>query len=66
MTFTCAVAGFFVFACTAPDPVPPAARFCVAGGIVRYSAADTTETRRQLRAANARFRAVCDDRPRGG
>lgn len=27
MTFTCAAAGFFVFACTAPDPVPAVARF---------------------------------------
>lgn len=61
MTFTCAAAGFFVFACTAPDPVPAAARFCETAALVRYSAQDTPETRRQLRVANAKYRAVCPD-----
>ncbi len=59
MTFTCAAAGFFVFACTAPDPVPAAARFCETATLVRYSTQDTPETRRQLRIANAKYRAVC-------
>lgn len=62
MTFTCAAAGFFVFACTAPDPVPSAARFCQSASLIRYSANDTAETRRQLRIANARYRAACGDR----
>lgn len=61
MTLTCAV-GFFVMTCTAPDPVPAAARFCETAALVRYSAQDTGETRRQLRVANAKFRAVCGDR----
>lgn len=60
MTFTCTAAGLFVFACTAPDPTPPAARFCETAVLVRYSAQDTAETRRQLRVANAKFRAVCE------
>ncbi|KQP62792.1 hypothetical protein ASF52_21175 [Methylobacterium sp. Leaf112] len=61
MTFTCAAAGFFVFACNAPDPMPAAARFCETAALIRYSAQDTTETRRQLRVANAKFRAVCGE-----
>lgn len=60
MMFTCAAAGFFVFSCTAPDPVPNAARFCQTAALVRYSAKDTAETRRQLRVANAKYRAVCE------
>ncbi|MBX9933248.1 MAG: hypothetical protein K2Y56_17225 [Methylobacterium sp.] len=60
-TFTCAV-GFFVLTCQGPHPVPNAARFCQTASLVRYSAQDTAETRRQLRVANAKYRAVCGDR----
>ena len=60
MLITCAVAGFFVFACQSPDPTPPAARFCrTMTAPVLYSPQDTAETRRQLRAWNAKWRAVC-------
>lgn len=59
MLITCTVAGFFVFACQSPDPAPPAARFCRTASLIRYSAKDTAETRRQLRVANARWRAAC-------
>jgi len=63
VTFTCAAAGFFVFACTAPDPVPDAARFCrTMTAPVLYSRSDTAETRRQLRGLNAKWRAVCGGR----
>jgi hypothetical protein len=58
-TFTCAV-GFFVLTCSAPDPVPDAARFCrTVEAPVRYSRTDTAETRRQLRILNAKYRALC-------
>ncbi|UYW25646.1 hypothetical protein OKC48_20590 [Methylorubrum extorquens] len=61
MLITCTVAGFFVFACQSPDPTPPAARFCrTMTAPVLYSAQDTAETRRQLRALNAKWRTVCD------
>ncbi len=58
MTFTCAAAGFFVFACTAPDPVPSAARHCEVAKLFRYSQTDTAESRRQMREANAAYRAA--------
>ncbi|GJD59296.1 hypothetical protein [Methylobacterium dankookense] len=57
-TFTCAV-GFFVLTCSAPDPVPDAARFCQTVEPVRYSRTDTAETRRQLRIFNTKWRALC-------
>lgn len=53
--------GFVYLTCTAPALAPPpAARFCkVMSEPFRYSRHDTAETRRQLRAANAKFRSVC-------
>jgi hypothetical protein len=59
LTFTCAAAGFFVFACTAPDVTPPAARFCQTAAPIRYSARDTAETRLQARQHNAKGTALC-------
>lgn len=59
MNFTCVAAGFFLFACQSPDPVPDAARFCKVATLVQYSSKDTPETRRQLRAHNAKWRALC-------
>ncbi|MEE7478399.1 hypothetical protein [Methylobacterium hispanicum] len=62
-TFTCAV-GFFVLTCSAPDPVPDAARFCqTVEAPIRYSRTDTAETRAQLRSLNAKWRAVCAPEP---
>lgn len=60
MTFTCAAAGFFVFACSAPDVQVDAARFCRTAAPITYSAKDTPETRRQVRAHNAKGVAACD------
>lgn len=59
MTFTCAAAGFFVFACSAPDIQVDAARFCRTAAPITYSAKDTPETRRQVRSHNARWTALC-------
>ncbi|KMO33305.1 hypothetical protein VQ02_21155 [Methylobacterium variabile] len=59
MTFTCAAAGFFVFACTSPEIQADAARFCQTARPITYSTRDTPETRRQVRAHNARGVAVC-------
>ena len=55
--------GFVYLTCTAPALAPPpAARFCKVSSLFKYSRHDTAETRRQLRAANAKFRAACGDR----
>lgn len=63
MTFTCTAAGFFVFACTAPDIAPPpAARFCRLAKPILLSRKDTAETQRQVREMNARYRAICGAR----
>lgn len=59
MTFTCAAAGFFVFACSSPEIQVDAARFCQTARAITYSTRDTAETRQQIRAHNARGVAVC-------
>ncbi|MFE1598169.1 hypothetical protein [Methylobacterium sp. ID0610] len=59
MTFTCAAAGFFVFACIVPDQQIDAARFCKTASPITYSGKDTPETRRQVRIHNAKWTAVC-------
>ncbi|QRE77334.1 hypothetical protein [Methylobacterium aquaticum] len=59
MTFTCAAAGFFVFACSAPEIQADAARFCQTAAPITYSAKDTPETRRQIRVHNAKGVAAC-------
>lgn len=45
--------------CTLPEVQVDAARFCRTARPITYSARDTTETRRQVRAHNARGVAVC-------
>ncbi len=58
-TFACAV-GFFVLTCTGPSVSPvSAARFCKTARPILMSRHDTAETQQQVRAHNARYRAVC-------
>lgn len=52
--FTCAAAGFFVFACTTPEVAPDAARFCQTAAPILYSSKDTPETQLQARKHNAK------------
>lgn len=47
--------------CQAPAPAPQvdAARFCQTAAPITYSASDTADTRRQIRAHNARGTVLC-------
>lgn len=53
------VLGILGLGCEPAPAAPPVARYCQTATLVRYSARDTAETRRQLRVANARYRAAC-------
>ena len=58
----CTLVGLIAFECRTPQPQVSQARLCGVAQIIRYSRNDTAETRLQLRAHNARFRAACGDR----
>ena len=45
-----------------PQPAVPVARLCEVAKVIRYSAQDTAETRRQLRYHNAAIRSACGPR----
>ena len=61
MTLTCTGVAFIVaqLTCTSPEIQVDAARFCETATPITYSAKDSSETRRQIRAHNAKGVAVC-------
>ncbi|MGX7708982.1 hypothetical protein [Methylobacterium sp. Gmos1] len=61
MTLTCTGVAFLFaqMTCTSPEIQVDAARWCVVARPITYSSRDTPETRRQVRAHNAKWTAVC-------
>ncbi len=64
MTLTCTGFALIVaqMTCTSSEIQVDAARWCVVARPITYSAQDTPETRRQVRAHNAKWTALCAER----